>query len=226
ATPYDLSHGGTATLQAAIHMQTSGWLAATADGHAHTAAIYVTVGDRPIAQAQDAQYWVQYCDDLAANLGVFEVPSVEAELLERIQAARQVYSALASLDLPLPEGVLTYGHSTPSCHGPIAIGVTAPPGQPFAIDCIGAPPGAAGLLVLGTPTHGGGTSILGLTLLIDAGLPYVLVPVVATAGGYVQVPISASSGKHLCAQFVWLNPPGCGAGGPLEARTGLDLTVP
>jgi hypothetical protein len=169
---------------------------------------------------------MQYCDDLAANIGAFAVPSVEDELLERIQAARKVYSALASLDLPLPEGVLTYGYSTPSCHGPIAIGVTAPPGQPFAIDCLGAPPGAAGLLVLGLFPHAEGTPILNFTLLIDVGLPYFLVPVVATAGGYVQVPISAPSGQRFCAQFVWLNPPGCGASGPLAASNGLDVTVP
>ena len=226
AAPYDLPDGGTATLQAALDMEASGWLAAAADDDAHTSAVYVTVGDRPIAQAQDAQYWVQYCDDLAANIGVFGVPAAEDEVLDRIGAARKVYSALASLDLPLPEGVLTYGHSTPSCHGPIAVGVTAPPGQPFAVDCIGAPPGAAGMLVIGLSPDTEGTPILGMTLLIEVGLPYFLVPVVATAGGYVQVPISVPSGKRFYAQFVWLNPSGCGAGGLVAASNGIDVTVP
>ena len=227
AEPYDLPDGGTATLQAAVDMPSSGWLAAaTADNHAHTAAIYVTVADRPIAQAQDAQYWVHYCDDLAANLGVFGVPTAEGAILERIQAARKVYSALASLDLPLPEGVLTYGPSTPSCLGPIAIGVTSPPGEPFAVDCIGAPPGASGLLVLGLAPDTEGTPIAGLTLLVKVGLPYFLIPVTATAGGYAQVPLSVPSGKHVCAQFVWLNPAGCGAGGLLAASNGLEVTVP
>lgn len=224
--PYALPAGGTTTLQANVAMPKSGWLSARCAPGAHTAATYVIVGDRPVADALDAQYWIDYCDDFALNLPDFGVPDAESEILGRIAAARKVYAALLACDLPLPAGVALFGHSAPACDGPIAIGVTAPPEQPFAVNCVNAPPGSPGLLVIGLVANPVGAPILGCSLFIKVGFPYVAIPVTATQGGYAQVPISVPSGKRFYAQWVWLNKPGCGNGGQLAASNAIDITMP
>ncbi|HZM01303.1 MAG TPA: CehA/McbA family metallohydrolase [Planctomycetota bacterium] len=220
---YALPAGGTRQVRASLQVEKSGWLAARNDPGAHTAAIFVIVGDRPIASAVDAQYWMDYCDLLESNIGSFEVPSAQAEIVERIQAARQVYEALGNCDLPLPAGVSAYGSSTPSCQGPIAIGLVESPGRGLALTCVNAPPGAQGLLVIGTTADPAGEELLGFSLLIDQDAPYLTIPIQATQAGYAKVPSPLPAAKRFVAQFVWADERDCGPVGPLCASNGLDV---
>jgi len=176
----------------------------------------VIVGDKPITSALDAQYWIDYCDAFAANIGVFNVPAAEAEILSRISTARQVYSALLMRALPWPAGVSDYGPSTQACEGPISIGVT----QGFAIDCVNAPPSANGYLIIGlAPASFVNT---GITVLVSPFVPYTLIPVTSTAGGYCKVPVAINSGKHFYAQFIWTG----GCPGTFAASDGLNVVMP
>jgi hypothetical protein len=192
------------------------WIATRYPG-AHTAASYVIVGDEPITSALDAQYWIDYCNAFSANIGVYNLPPLaEAEVISRIAAARQVYSALLARACPWPTGVMEYGPSTQACEGPISIGVTSG----YAVDCVNAPPSANGFLVLGTAPTALPNS--GITVLVNPFMPYVLVPVTSTAGGYCKVSVTINPGKRFYAQFVWMQ----GCPGPLAASDGLDVVMP
>jgi hypothetical protein len=221
--PYTVTDGGTASLRAPVLMTESGWLSARCEPGAHTSAVYVFVADRPIVRMQDANYWVSYCDALAAHLGDFGVPEVESELLGRIQSARKVYVSLASCAKPMPGGAASYGVSSPSCDGPITIGLSASPDQPFELTCLNAPPDAHGLLVMGVLPDPSGTQVKGCTPLVAADAPYLTVPVTATSGGFASVPSPLPPGKHFRAQFVWLNLPDCAARGEICASNGLAV---
>jgi hypothetical protein len=181
---------------------------------AHSAAQYVIVNDEPIAVAQDAAYWVQYCDDFQAHLDVFNVPSAEPEIVSRILAARDIYSALAVRALPWPAWASEYGPSTPAQYGPISIGLAG-----TKIDCLGAPSAAPGWLLIGlAPAR---LPISGITLLVNPGLPYAIVPVSSSGGGYAKALTSIPSGKRAYAQFIWPKP-----GGGLCSSDGLDAVMP
>ena len=221
--PYTVTGGGTVSLRAPVLMAESGWLSARCDPGAHTSAVYVFVADRPIVRMQDANYWVAYCDALATHLGDFGVPEVEGELLGRIQSARQVYASLASSAKPMPDGSASYGLSSPSCDGPITIGLTAPPDQPFELTCLNAPPNAHGLLVMGLMPDPSGVQVKGCTPLVAADAPYLTIPVTATPAGFASVPSPVPLGKHFRAQFVWLNQPECAGKGEICASNGLAV---
>ena len=221
--PYTATDGGTTTLRAPVTMTESGWISARCAPGAHTSAVYVFVADRPIVRMKDANYWVSYCDQLAAHIGEFGVPEAESALLARIQSARQVYSSLASCAKPLPGGTAQYGLSSPSCDGPITIGLSAPPSQPFDLTCLNAPPNAHGLLVMGVLPDPSGVQVKGCTPLVAADAPYITIPVTASPAGYVSVPSPVPPGKHFRAQFVWLNQPSCAANGEICASNGLAV---
>lgn len=192
----------------------SAWVAARAAG-AHTAAQWVIVGDEPVAVAQDAAYWRDYCDAFADNLGTFNVPSAEAELDARIGQARAVYAALLARASPWPRWASEYGPSTPACHGPISIGVVG-----TQVDCLGAPGNATGYLLLGVAPASIATS--GITVLVNPTLPYLLLPVTTSSGGYAQTAVAVPSGRQFYCQFIWTSP----CGGPLSASDGLSAVMP
>jgi hypothetical protein len=228
--PYDLPAGGTAILNVALPFSQSAWVAASADAGtfrgAHTGATFVSVGDRPIATVEDTAYWRNYCDDFVAQLGSFAVPSAEPEILARVAAARKVYSALEAVTQPPPLGVVRYGHSTPACHGPIAIGVASPPSTSFLLTCINAPPDATGTLVLGLAADTVGSTSFGVDCFVDLSAPYSLLPVHSNSGGYVDLPIQLPSGMIVACQFVWANTAGCDNGGPVSASDAFKIRIP
>jgi hypothetical protein len=223
---YHLPAGGTAVLSLPVSFVRSSWIAASAEPNAHTGATFVSVGDRPIAVVKDARYWVEYCDDLQEQIGDFEVHAAEPEILARVAAARQIYSALEAVALPLPPGVVRYGHSTPACKGPIAIGVDAPPSVPFMLTCLNAPPDSAGTLLLGLADDSGGPPVSGADLFVSLSSPYVSLPARTNGGGYAEVPITLPSGSQFAAQFVWDNTESCGNGGPVSASDALEIQIP
>jgi hypothetical protein len=229
AKSYALPLGGKATLAAQVPFARSAWVAASADSGAHTGATFVSVADRPIATVKDAAYWRAYCDDMREQIGVFAVPSAEAEILARVDAARQVYAALEAVGLPLPAGVTRYGHSTPACQGPVAIGVDGPPSTSFRVTCLNAPSGAAGLLLVGSSADARGAPMLGAAVFVDLASSYSTFSVQANGGGYAEAPLALPAGvRHVVCQFVWANTAGCGGagGGPLSASDALEIQLP
>jgi hypothetical protein len=221
--PYSVTDGGTTTLRTPVVMADSGWLAARCEPGAHTGATFVFVADRPIVRPADVNYWLSYCDALAGELSIFNVPEVEGELLARIHSARQVYATLANFTKPMPSGAAAYGCSSPSCDGPITIGLNAPADQAFELTCLNAPPNAHGLLVLGVQADLSSSQILGCTPLVASSAPFITIPVTASPAGFASVPSPLPPGKPFRAQFVWLNQPGCSARGPVCASNGLAV---
>jgi len=128
-------------------------------------------------------------------------------------------------------GVVTYGFSTPACSGPIPIGVSRTPraGETrFGVTCLQAPPGASGWLVSGLAPDLPGTPVAGITLHVDPGAPFFLLPALAGANGAAEVPLAIPPGMTGLAfyqQFVWLNTPGCGGSGTLSASDALEATI-
>ena len=221
--PYTLPAGGTTTLSVSLPMSESGWLSARCLPGAHTGAIYVYVQDRPIVRAEDATYWMGYCDEFAAHLGDYDVPEAESQILQRIAMARAHFAALAQCDQPLPDATAGYGLSSPACEGPITIGLTGAPGEPFALTCVNAPPGASGLLVMGMLPDTSDTTIQGCTPLVACNAPYIVLPATADDAGFALVPNPLPPNKPFRAQFVWLNPPSCDLGGRLRSSNGLAV---
>jgi hypothetical protein len=137
---------------------------------------------------------------------------------------------VARFDL-LPTGVVKYGTSTPSCTGPVALGVTRMPlaGDPlFAFTSVGTPPAAAGLLVVGVGQDLAGTLVLGISLHVDLGQPVVLLPILASGLGAATttVPIPpGTTGTRVFVQSVWAGTPACGGLGTLSASHALEVTV-
>jgi hypothetical protein len=97
------------------------------------------------------------------------------------------------------------------------------------VTCLNAPPGAAGLLLVGPSGSASGTPVLGATLFVDVGSSYGTFPVQANGGGYAEVPLALpGSVQHLVCQFVWANTVACGGpgGGPLSASDALEIELP
>ncbi|MEM7307947.1 MAG: hypothetical protein AAF682_14815 [Planctomycetota bacterium] len=135
---------------------------------------------------------------------------------------------LSVLD-PLPTGVARVGASTPACAGPILAGPTKMPvtgDASFGLWCSGAPPQAAGALLVGLTPDPAGTAVLGANLHVGA---VAAIELAATdEHGYAEVGLpvpAAAPGLTVYAQFGWLNPPGCGAAGGLSASDALELVV-
>jgi hypothetical protein len=138
-------------------------------------------------------------------------------------------AVITRLDL-LPTGVNEYGFPTNACNGDIAIGINMIPAggdASVAIDCIGAPPNASGLLILGVASNPTGTPVAGVTVFVDLTQTYVTQSVTSDALGFASqsgIVTSLSSGTTFYAQYYWFNPSGCGPG----ARSGsnaLSVTV-
>ncbi|TAJ18634.1 MAG: hypothetical protein EPO68_07550 [Planctomycetota bacterium] len=207
----------------------SGWLAASLDGIAHTAAIYVIVDGQPIGSTADAQYLRQHCDQLVAPPPPFVVGASAAAIAERVTAARDIYDALALLEAP-PVGVARYGVSTEACDGPIAIGLTGPAiaGQTIGVTCVHAPPGVFGVLAIGSDADQAAIDLLGASIYLDPLSPYNVDPVASNKGGYARrdYPLTPELvGQSLHMQFVWINPASCATAGLLSSSDALVATV-
>lgn len=235
---YALAAGQTLPLEITVPVFESGWIAAEAKGadgaDAHTAAIYVIVGGQPIAEALDAGYCSDFCVDLAGNLGAFNFSSSgeQAAVAAHIAKAKQVFDALEAGALPLPQGVVRYGTSTPACQGPIQIGVRDLPtvGNPqFAITTVHAPADAPGWLVVGIKPSLQPFLVDGAKLFVNLDSFHFLLPVVSSSGGFdefaVQFP-PASQGVTLYWQSMWGATEDCGAlSGGAVASDALAITV-
>jgi hypothetical protein len=126
--PYDLPEGGEVLAQFPVIVQKSGWIAARAinedrylDGGAHTAPVWVFVGDRPICGAAEGAYYEEYLDALSQLIqaGVFPTGASEPEVLQQLAVAREIYTALKVCGSGDPPGVLRYGSSKRSLLGPV-----------------------------------------------------------------------------------------------------------
>jgi hypothetical protein len=132
----------------------------------------------------------------------------------------------------LPDGVLSYGDSSPACAGPYLLDVASRPlagSATFAFGCYGgAPPQTAGVLVLGGTPSLGGFLILGAMLHVSLAPPLLLLPVTTDAQGRAAagVPLPAgSAGLRAFAQLVCANTPSCSGRGLLSATDALAVTV-
>jgi hypothetical protein len=164
--------GSPVTLSTTVNFPRSGWLCARrmdpSSGHqAHTAAVFVTVNHAPVrANAADAQFYVQWMDNLLANTspgGVWDsyFPTSLTAAQARYSAARAVYAQIAaeaeSLVLntkSLPNGLT----NAPYTARLTAVGGTAPYNA-WTIVSGAMPPGltldAASGAITGTPTTAG-----------------------------------------------------------------------
>ncbi|MFT7463001.1 MAG: hypothetical protein ACI9EF_001343 [Pseudohongiellaceae bacterium] len=115
---------------------------------------------------------------------------------------------------------------TSACDGPLAIGVTAPPGQAFSVTSVHAPPNASGFLVLGLAADAMGTPVLGINLHVDLTSLNVIIPVTANEGGYTAFPIPFGSGLQIVGQYVWINTSECGHGSTLSSTNAIAITIP
>jgi hypothetical protein len=137
---------------------------------------------------------------------------------------------VAKLDL-LPTGASRFGSSTPSCQGPIWIGVTKMPvqGDPtFALTSSGSPPSAIGFLAAGTGAIPSGIPLLGLQVYLDPTQPFFLLGATSDALGWCERGFPLPPGTQGLAayfQFAWLNTASCGGLGTLSASNALAVTV-
>ena len=103
--------GTPVTLSTAVNFTNSGWLCARrmgSNGHTvHTAAVFVTVDQKPVrASAADAQFYVQWMDNLLQNTspgGVWNsyFPTTLAAAQARYSSARSIYQQIATEAGPL-----------------------------------------------------------------------------------------------------------------------------
>ncbi len=135
---------------------------------------------------------------------------------------------VACLDM-LPAGVAKYGTSTPACAGPIAIGVTKMPraGEPsFGLTSTNGPASAPGILLVGVGQDAGGTDVLGASVHLTPAAPFAAYVASSNTLGHATsthaIPPGAT-GAQVFAQFLWLDPSGCGP--LLSASNALALTV-
>jgi TolB protein len=91
------------TLRQSVRVEKSGWLSFRAYGEdksqAHTGAIYVEVAGRPAASRKDAEYFLQWIDQLEAKLKErSRLPSAElmARVKSQLNSARAVYRKIAA----------------------------------------------------------------------------------------------------------------------------------
>lgn len=144
----------------------SSWIAVrTQSQSAHTAALYVVIGKRPIADALSAEYFMLYCDYakhqidervacLGGQPGFYGCSQVE--IIEHIEASREIFESYRDyayeLDCPNLAPARHGVKSSPDVNNPMAATMTFSnePGEPkMRISCINAPPDAVGYLLLG-----------------------------------------------------------------------------
>ncbi|MEQ8766329.1 MAG: CehA/McbA family metallohydrolase [Planctomycetota bacterium] len=235
SVPFSLGEDETQTFQIEVPVDESSWIAARTF-LTHSAAVFVTVSERPIAELQDAQYWLSYCDDLAGNLVQFRLDEdEECAILEDIAAAKEVFQAAASYRSVPPVGVARFGRATASCDGPPAIvAIDAPvAGQVLRIACLNAPREASGWLLVGVRRLPEPIRIGGADIWVDPSGPvwgeHFPLPATSTAGGHAQlsfdIPARLSGAPSLYGQWIWLDPTECLPGQRLSASDAIDVMI-
>jgi len=135
------------------------WIAARQSSQlSHTAAIYVILDGRPIAECKDAEYWAIYADYYKWKLNEETSEFLRAEccdtpeiILADFAEARKVFSAIRDYAHDdTPKASTRHGRSTYACRGPIAIGVKSYSGIKRTLYCFNAPPNTSGVLQVGT----------------------------------------------------------------------------
>jgi hypothetical protein len=66
---------------------------------AHTSPVYVSIGDKPVASADDARFWIAWIDQLIAQVsdrGRFSTPERRKEVVELFRRAQEVYRKIAN----------------------------------------------------------------------------------------------------------------------------------
>ncbi len=99
------------SIEKEILVAKSSWIAARALGpwsrlvlndvqaFAHTSPVYVSVGDKPIASAEDARFWIGWIDQLIAQVndrGRFSTAERRKEVIELFRRAQERYRKIAS----------------------------------------------------------------------------------------------------------------------------------
>jgi hypothetical protein len=141
----------------------------------------------------------------------------------------QTDGVVTTMDLLLA-GVTEYGGSAPACMGLLRMGVTEMPAagaSGFSVYCSGAPPLAAGIVVVGQPNPQR-TSVFGASLLIRPARPWTSIPVLSGVDGYVETPLSlrtAIAGAQFACQYLFQNTAACGGTGSWSSSNALTITV-
>ena len=71
---------------------------------AHTSPVYISVGDKPIASAEDARFWIAWIDQLIAQVndrGRFSTAERRKEVIELFRRAQDAYRRSLSLHVDL-----------------------------------------------------------------------------------------------------------------------------
>ena len=134
--------GAPATLSRTVNFSRSGWLAARrmdGNGHqVHTAAVFVIVDGAPIrASADDAQFFVQWIDNLLAKTAVggtwssFFTTS-RAPARARYQAAKELFQQIAAEAVAAPPSVTAVAPAGGASNVPVGTAVTATFSEPLA----------------------------------------------------------------------------------------------
>ena len=232
------SGGGTARFELpALALDESSWIAARlCSNRAHTGASYVTLGDRPIANCLDAEYWMVWCDLFAQTIEQFPVFACQkGEVLQHIGDSRTLFRSLRDIDAGFDPDwqAQRIGRSTPACAGPIPIGLDTPPveGQDtLRLNCFHAPARANGVLFVSDRAPlGGSTSFQGVPVFFDPEAKLLLgIPVRSEPNGGCSATIPGleglPAGTKLYAQFLWSPSAAC-ATGEVSASDALELTV-
>lgn len=94
------------TIDKEIPLTKSSWIAARALGpwsrlvlndvqsFAHTSPVYISIGNKPVASADDARFWIAWIDQLIAQVndrGRFSNPERRKEVIELFRRAQEVY---------------------------------------------------------------------------------------------------------------------------------------
>lgn len=136
----------------------------------------------------------------------------------------------------LPVGVLRYGVSTPSCLGPMMLGITDTPAvgnQRVALTLANAPPHSAGLLLVSLGQDLSGTPIGRAAVFVDLAQLMFKSSLASDQTGTVLISLplrlllkrAKRTGGRVFVQSVWLNTDGCQGAGALSASDALDLTI-
>ncbi len=133
--------------------------------------------------------------------------------------------------LPLTECLdVAYGSSTPSCRGPLALGLgrCAYAGDAaFAVVASNAPEFAPGVLLLGgAPLPG--VPIVGITLWVDPSPPAITLPLSSDQDGTARLRLPLTGvgpGPRLFTQAVFVNPAACTGFPLLSATRGLEFRI-
>ena len=238
----------TVTLQ--VPVTKSCWIAARLTrakrNVAHTGASYVILDDEPIANCEDAEYWMMWCDRVSKEIADFpglHFGCQDAEVLADVADAREVFKTLRDYDFynggfDPAWGVTRIGSSTPACRGPITIGINDAPlaGSQFSFTCVNAPPKASGLLYVSTSPQAG-VCVSNVALWMNQStLVTPPIPATSYASGAAETPVNPTimglpMGTTLYVQYVWTNTPACPGlgcdqlGSALSASDALVLTL-